>query len=187
MHAPSPQDATAQLYALATDATGDIAFSGYYATSIDVGSGPLSCGAGSPVAGTVLGELGPTGSLLWARALCSPSGGASAHSLAFVGSNLYAAGDIVDGFDPACGSIAGTNIGPNSWPAGFAAEYGASGARIWSAGFGFGSATLSARPTSLVLGGSFAGSLDLGCGTLIDDVGGQPPSDIRSFLVKLNP
>lgn len=182
--ASAPADATAGISALAIDGAGHIAFSGSFNSSLDVGSGALSCGADT-APGAVLGVLDASGSLVWDRALCASSGTALAGSLGFVGPNLYAAGQILGGsFDPACGAITQTS---SSWPAGFAAEYSASGSPIWSAGFGLGETTLSVSPSSVVLAGSFAGSLDYGCGALTDDAGGSPPSDMQGYVVRLTP
>jgi len=146
--------------AIAADASGNVHVTGNHAGPIDFGGGPL------PGNGAFMASFTATGAHRWSKALDGLGGSYGGGIAADAGGNVHVVGHFSGSLDLGGGPL--TSNGPAD---AFVASYTSTGAHRWSKAlsgpggeYGFGVATDTAGNVHVT--GYFAGSLDLGSGTM---------------------
>jgi hypothetical protein len=151
--------------AVATDALGNTFVTGYFVNTVDFGGGDLvSAGRGD----VFLAKYNATGAHLWSQRF-GGTGTDEGYALAVDGSNnVLVAGVFENTVDFGGGPLVSGGIGDI-----FVAKYDASGAYLWSRGFGstsndFGFALAVDDLGNALVTGVFGGTVDFGGGGLAD-------------------
>jgi hypothetical protein len=171
---------------VAVDASGNIALTGYFASTVDFGGGALMSAPSVPSA--YVAKLDPSGAHLWSRTAGAISPGSDSYG---VGVAAGASGNVIAG-----GKFVGTmdfGDGPlvcQGSQAVFVVDHDTSGGHPWSRAFGGASSDASTAASgvavdtfgNLLVAGSFSGSINFGGGPLASSSGST--SDV--FLAKFD-
>lgn len=155
---------------VAVDATGDVVIVGKFTDTVDFGGGALVCDSGTDV---FVAKLDPAGNHLWSKSFGS-AGGDTAESVA-----IDPMGDVI---------VTGWSSGPNDNFDAFVVKLDAAGNHVWSSWFGDADAQFGAQVAvdsagTMIVAGTFRGSIDFGGGPLQR----APTSGDDIFVAALDP
>jgi hypothetical protein len=150
---------------VAVDASGDVAFTGYFSGTVDFGGTPLVSVGGVDI---VVAKLSANGVHLWSRGFGGSSGDTGLGVAADGFGNVVAAGLFEGTVDFGGGPLVGAGSGDM-----FLAKFSAAGTHIWSQAFGDSVSSDSAwdiavdGSDNVVMLGSYLGTVDLGGAPLV--------------------
>ena len=142
---------------------GDVVIAGAYAGSIDFGGGTFTSAGGSDA---FLAVFGSGGVYKWSKSFGNNANQSAAGVVVQPSGNIVVAGSFEGQIDLGSGQLATAGLADV-----FVGSFGAAGNALWSKRFGsagqqYAFAVATAADGKLALTGSFAGTIDFGCGPL---------------------
>lgn len=157
--------------AVAVDATGNVALTGYYKSSMNMGGSDLPSGGFD--GNIFVAKLSSAGAHLWSKGLGNPDYKDVGNAITYDASgNVVLAGTTAGGADFGGGTIVADTFGNL-----IVAKYTTGGAHMWSRGGGgasydIGTGVTTDGSSNVIVTGSFRGTADFG-GTSLTSLGGQ--------------